>query len=233
MTDRKKSERGAPFPGARYNYLRRSAPAVCGYYLFRQFALIVLWPYFLLLNGARIRGRRNVRALRRTGLVAVCNHVNAMDSPLASEALGLRRTYYVTLSSNLRIPFVRLLVRGLGGVPLGENPAQLCRLFENMELALRAGKAVMVFPEGQLEPYSPGLRPFRRGAFVLAADTGVPVLPMRITYREPKGLLRRLRRRPFLTLNVLPPLRPDMTLPPRERSLALQRACREAMEACR
>jgi 1-acyl-sn-glycerol-3-phosphate acyltransferase len=64
----------------------------------------------------------------------------------------------------------------------------------------------------------------------MAAEAGVPVLPMRVTYREPKGLWKRLRRRPFLTLNVLPPIWPDRTLAPRAQSLALMAACREAME---
>jgi len=219
-------------PGPDYDYLRRSPLLTLWSTVFRALVLAILWPYFLLVHGLRIRGLSQVRRLRGRGFVAVCNHVHTMDSPIASEAIGLRRTYYVTLTSNLRIPVARFLVRGLGGVPLGESPAQLERLARCMEQALRGGKVVMVYPEGELVSYCRELRPFRRGAFRLAAAVGAPVLPMVVTYRQPKGLLRLLRRRPFLTLNVLPPLCPDAALAPRERSFALQDACREAMARC-
>jgi len=224
--------KAAVFPGEDYDYLRRGPLLTAGCRLFRLFVLTILWPYFLFVNGVRIRGLRNARALRKTGYVAVCNHVNKMDSPLASEAIGLRRSYYVTLTENLRLPVAGPLVRALGGVPLGSSPAQLGRLMENMHEVLLAGRVVMVFPEGELIPYCRELRTFHRGGFVMAAEAHVPVLPMRITYREPKGLWRHLRKKPFLTLNVLPPLRPDESLAPRAQSLALMQASREAMEQC-
>lgn len=40
-------------------------------------------------------------------------------------------------------------------------------------------RSLMLFPEGAIFP-APGLRPFRMGAFVAAAQAGVPVLPMGI-----------------------------------------------------
>ena len=228
--DAASSSRAAGFPGEDYDYLRLGFLVTVGSCLFRCFVLTVLWLYFFFVNGVRVHGFRNARRLRKTGYVAICNHVNKMDSPLASEAIGLRRSYYVTLTENLQLPVAGPLVRALGGVPLGSSPAQLGRLMENMHEALRAGKVVMVFPEGNLVPYCRELQPFRRGGFLMAAEAGVPVLPMRVTYREPKGLWKRLRRRPFLTLNVLPPIWPDRTLAPRAQSLALMAACREAME---
>jgi 1-acyl-sn-glycerol-3-phosphate acyltransferase len=219
-------------PRPDYDYLRRSFLLTVWTAVLRALVLAILWPYFLVFHGIRLRGLANVRALRGKGYVAVCNHVHTMDSPLASEAIGLRRTYYVTLTSNLRIPVIHYIVRGLGGVPLGQTPAQLERLARSMEEALRRNKVVMVYPEGELESYCRGLRPFRRGAFRLAAAANSPILPMVVTYRAPAGLWKYLRKKPFLTLNVLPPLQPDETLAPRERSFALMSECRAVMEKC-
>lgn len=44
---------------------------------------------------------------------------------------------------------------------------------------VRAGQSIVIFPEGHLAR-APGLRPFHMGAFVVAAQAGVPVVPAAI-----------------------------------------------------
>jgi 1-acyl-sn-glycerol-3-phosphate acyltransferase len=46
--------------------------------------------------------------------------------------------------------------------------------------AVRQGRSMLFFPEGTFGR-APGLRPFRMGAFVVAAQTGVPLVPMGIS----------------------------------------------------
>lgn len=48
-----------------------------------------------------------------------------------------------------------------------------------LEVALRAGRVLVFFPEGTFTRVS-GLQPFRMGAFVVAANTGIPVVPVAI-----------------------------------------------------
>lgn len=48
-----------------------------------------------------------------------------------------------------------------------------------LEGAPRAGRALVLFPEGTFTP-SPGVMPFRMGAFVVAVNAGVPVVPVGI-----------------------------------------------------
>ncbi len=50
-----------------------------------------------------------------------------------------------------------------------------------------AGRSLVIFPEGRLAR-APGLRPFHMGAFVVAAQTGVPVVPVAI--RGTRTILR-------------------------------------------
>lgn len=214
-----------------YDYRRKGPLSTAWFYIIHTFVISILYPSFLIVNGLRIHGRKNMRALRGRGAVTVCNHFHVLDSPMVSCGIGLRRTYYVTLASNFCIPVIRHLVRWLGGVPLGQSPAQIKRMFSEMETALREGKIVQMYPEGVLIPYSDGLRAFRRGTFLMAAEAGVPVLPMVFTYRAPRGILRRLRRRPFLTLEILPAIFPDESLPMHRRSQRLLDDCRAAMLA--
>ncbi|ETZ99771.1 acyltransferase family protein [Mycobacterium kansasii 824] len=42
-----------------------------------------------------------------------------------------------------------------------------------------SGQSLVIFPEGRLAR-APGLRPFHIGAFVVAAEAGVPALPVAI-----------------------------------------------------
>jgi 1-acyl-sn-glycerol-3-phosphate acyltransferase len=77
---------------------------------------------------------------------------------------------------------------------------------EDLARALEAGESLVIFPEGTLGP-EPGLRPFHMGAFVLAARSGVELLPLAI--RGTRTVLRdgqwRLRRG-AIQVECCPPL---------------------------
>jgi 1-acyl-sn-glycerol-3-phosphate acyltransferase len=51
----------------------------------------------------------------------------------------------------------------------------------------KEGEALGIFPEGTFSR-TPGLRPFRMGAFVIAAEAGVPVVPA--AFRGSRSVLR-------------------------------------------
>ena len=53
---------------------------------------------------------------------------------------------------------------------------------------IKSGTSVVIFPEGTRSE-SNELLPFKRGAFMLAAKSGVPVVPVAIT--GTKGILKR------------------------------------------
>ncbi len=67
-----------------------------------------------------------------------------------------------------RVAELRSLLRTPSGLPL---------FFSEMELFLAKGRIVHFFPEGELKPYDTSLRDFKRGAFHLAAQARVPVVP--------------------------------------------------------
>jgi 1-acyl-sn-glycerol-3-phosphate acyltransferase len=93
--------------------------------------------------------------------------------------------------------------------------------------AVRAGGVVAFFPEGTRSTAS-GLEPFRMGAFVVAADTGVPVVPLAI--RGTRRLLpadRTLPRHSDVHIVIAEPLRADE--PGWHGAAELQRAAHEAI----
>jgi 1-acyl-sn-glycerol-3-phosphate acyltransferase len=75
--------------------------------------------------------------------------------------------------------------------------------------ALHEGTSVMIFPEGTFG-YAVGLRPFKLGAFKMAAEAGVPVCPIsmkgtRLILRDDSRLLSWGR----ITVTICEPVMPD------------------------
>ncbi len=215
-----------------YDYRRRAFWKRAATALVRTFAFVVLQIYLRVVFGFRVSGRQNLKALGKEGAATVCNHVHMLDCAMIDMTLFPRRTHYITLESNFRIPFVRHLIRLLGGVPLPESPACMAELFREMGRAADGGALVHIYPEGVLIPYCETLRPFKSGAFRFVARKRLPVLPMVLTQRRPRGVFRLYKRKPCWTLHILPPQYPDAALADRPAAAALEQGCRAAMENC-
>ena len=92
---------------------------------------------------------------------------------------------------------------------------------------VRAGESLVIFPEGRLAR-APGLRPFHMGAFVVAAQVGVPVVPVAI--RGTREILRpehRFPRHGAVNIIIGEPIAPTLT--DWSAAVALQRKARTAV----
>jgi 1-acyl-sn-glycerol-3-phosphate acyltransferase len=92
---------------------------------------------------------------------------------------------------------------------------------------VRGGQSLVMFPEGHLAR-APGLRPFHMGAFVVAAQAGVPAVPIGI--RGTRAMLRpehRFPRRGAVDIAIGQPLQPGGT--DWVAAVGLQRAVRDSV----
>jgi 1-acyl-sn-glycerol-3-phosphate acyltransferase len=112
----------------------------------------------------------------------------------------------------------------LGGVAVPPTLSGLALFFSEMELFLAKGRIVHFFPEGELKPYYTGLRDFKQGAFHLAAQARVPVVPLSIRFTPPTGLRRMLSRKPTMVLVIGEPLVPATTDPRTDRRIRMELA---------
>lgn len=198
-----------------------------------RLGVLTALPLLLVFNraayGMRIRGLRNIRWLRG-GFVTVCNHVHPMDSSMVALSLYPRRVYFPTLEDNVRQRVTGVLVRALGGIPIPRSVGGLARFFVSMECILARGQCVHFFPEGDLEPYCRELRPFKSGAFYLALRQRKPIVPMVVTYRKPRGLMKLWRKKPMMTLTVGKPVYSIASEPSAAAEEELKQAVWQAME---
>lgn len=215
-----------------YDYVRDRFDQRFGTFLLRTFAILVLEIYNRATFGYSIKGRENLKALQ-SGAVTICNHIHPMDCTMINMPLYEKRLYYLTLESNFRIPLVRHIIRAFDAVPCPSRAHCMNEMFCAMRKAVEEGSFVQIYPEGSLIPYCKKLRKFKNGAFRMAVEADAPILPMVITQTPPSGLYGLYKKKPCLTLNILPPVYPDVTIQSQtERIETLKRQCFDAMNMC-
>ncbi|MFH8365455.1 lysophospholipid acyltransferase family protein [Streptomyces sp. NPDC018031] len=114
-----------------------------------------------------------------TGTLVVANHISWLD------VIALLAVEPVTMLAKNQVgdwPLVGPLVKRAGTMfidrdSLRELPGTVARIADR----LRAGRSVMVFPQGVTWCYGTG-GPFRRAAFQAALDAGAPVRPVTLDY---------------------------------------------------
>jgi 1-acyl-sn-glycerol-3-phosphate acyltransferase len=140
--------------------------------LFRPSFHAVCRAYF----GLTLHGVEHIPA---TGPVVIApNHQTFADPPLVT--IPVRRpVYYMAWSRLFSIPGFGWFIRRLRAFPVDVD-ARDSRATREVIRILKAGEAVMIFPEGE-RSRDGRLAPFKYGAFRLAASLDVPVLPVTIT----------------------------------------------------
>lgn len=138
--------------------------------------------------------------------VLVTNHASYLDAVVLVAALP-GDVSFVAKRELADFAILRILLERLGTEFVERFDTQ--RSVEDTAQVLKAvrqGRAVVFFPEGTFGR-EPGLRPFRMGAFIVAAQAGVPVVPLAL--RGTRSILRAkqwLPRRGTLRLTIGEPL---------------------------
>jgi 1-acyl-sn-glycerol-3-phosphate acyltransferase len=141
-----------------------------------------------------ITGADNVP--RSGGAVMVINHVGYLDFTFAGLAAqpSKRLVRFMAKESVFRHPVSGPLMRGMHHIPV--DRAAGAQSYRAAVSALRAGEIVGVFPEATISR-SFELKAMKSGAARMAAEAGVPLLPVVIWGSQrvmTKGLPRNLRR---------------------------------------
>ena len=132
---------------------------------------------------------KNSTALPKNGRVIVApTHRSNLDVPLIS-ATCRRKLFFLAKGSLFVTKFWAWALPGMGGIPL-DRSSRADKSALNASLnALRQGKALTVFPEGERKS-GPTIFPILDGAVWLAAKAEAPILPVAIGGSEkamPKG----------------------------------------------
>ncbi len=125
----------------------------------------------------RVRGRENID--RRTSYVFVANHQGAYD--IFAIYGYLRHNFRWMMKKSLeKIPFVGFSCKISGHIFVDNStPSATAHTMAAAEKQLSGGMSVVVFPEGS-RSRDGKMHGFRRGAFKLATEFSLPVVPITI-----------------------------------------------------
>ncbi len=124
-----------------------------------------------------VKGRENLKAGQ--SYIVASNHQSAFDIWLIYGWLG--RPFSWVMKKELRkVPLVGLACESIGHIFIDRrNPVEAKKSMENAKKILQNGQCVVIFPEGT-RTKTGKIGAFKRGAFNMASDLQLPVVPVSI-----------------------------------------------------
>ncbi len=154
------------------------------FYYARWWGRFVIWG-----GGLRPEIRHRVEYEPGSRFIVMSNHQGMYDIPALLGTMPFQ-TRFMAKSSLFRIPFFGWAMQLGGFVPVDRGDNRRARqAFGSAVGTLGEGISVLVFPEETRSPDG-RLLAFRRGGFLLALKSGLPILPVGISgthEARPKG----------------------------------------------
>lgn len=168
-----------------------------GYRLVRGMIRVLVWVFY---HRVAVIGRERIPL--RGPLIVAANHHNAGVDAMLIVATFPRPIMVLAKAPLFRHPLVGPFLKVMGAVPVnrrleaGDDPRKNEAMFAAAIGALRAGGALLIFPEGRSQP-RPTLLDLRTGAarILLGAERksdgrcGVTLLPVGLVFHDP-GVFR-------------------------------------------
>lgn len=176
----------------------------------------------LLLIRVKVEGRENID--RKTSYVFVANHQGAFDIFLIYGYLG-RNFKWLMKKSLRKIPFVGKACEDAGHIFVDRSgPKKILSTIRQAEKILTGGTSVVVFPEGA-RTFTGHMGYFKKGAFQLAEELQLPVVPMTIngSFRILPRTGKLIHRHP-MTLTIHKPILPKGNNSPEDLKEIMQEA---------
>jgi len=109
--------------------------------------------------------------------IIAANHPSSSD-PFFVAAMLRHQSYILIKDLLFQVPVLGEYLRRSGHIPVEPGKGQ--QALDTALEYLRAGRTVMIFPEGRLSPLEGGFRKAHSGVARLALESGAPVIPVGI-----------------------------------------------------
>ena len=169
----------------------------------------------LVIDG--VTGEEYLSALKK-GAIVTCNHFSAFDNYIVfhciRKALPRKYLYKIIREGNYtNFPgLYGFLFRHCNTLPLSRNRRTMMNFMSAVNVLLKQGESILIYPEQGMWWNYKKPRPFKVGGFKMAYRAGVPVLPTFITMTDDTRLDGDGYPIQRHTLHSMPPIYPDTTL---------------------
>ncbi|MDR0324237.1 MAG: 1-acyl-sn-glycerol-3-phosphate acyltransferase [Treponema sp.] len=179
--------------------------SAAGFYLTIPIAFLINFMQFF----TSYKNRYRIYGVKKA--ITVSNHTTFLD-PVKISALVLPHLIFQTmLEATVEFPFLGTYTRILGGVPIPRGINGYRKILDICERAFKYRRFLHFYPEGECFLYNQTIQSFKPGAFLIAAELDIPVVPLVTVFKE--GLFKPWsffgRSAPIETLVVLEPVFPS------------------------
>ena len=123
----------------------------------------------------------------KNGVLIASNHVTFFDPIAMYCAFWYRRVHFLATKDLYKNKLFGWMLKSVGCIQVDKDNFSMASLHETVD-RLKAGKAIMIFPEGTVNDQQEDLS-FKSGSVLMAKLGGVPILPVHIV-KPPKKLSR-------------------------------------------
>ncbi|MGN1052591.1 MAG: lysophospholipid acyltransferase family protein, partial [Candidatus Scatosoma sp.] len=178
--------------------------------------------------GWRVKNRKALKSVgKKSAYFIYGNHTNAAADPFVPALItGGKRAYVIVHPANVSLPVAGRLISALGALPLPDDRQATKNFLVAVDLRVKQGAAIAVYPEAHIWPYYTKIRPFKDTSFRYPVQYGAPVFTFTNTYVK-----RKFFKTPRLVTYVDGPFYPDKALPVKEAKALLREAAYGAMTA--
>ncbi len=151
------------------------------YIFLKSLAAIIFYPLYRL----KIIGKENLPKDR--GYIIAPNHVFALDPVFTILGVPTFKKVFVLGKVELfKLSFLNWLFNSVGAVAISRGSGDM-KVLEKIIDKVKSGNPALIFPEGTRSKTGELLK-FKSGAFVIAAQAGVDMVPCHIIYKKGKIL---------------------------------------------
>lgn len=187
-----------------YEYIQRKLYKRVISSILYAIAFVFSSVYCRLFLHVRFVGTKKIRD-EKGGFFLYGNHTQPIGD-VFNPALACfpKRIYTVVSPANLHLPVIGKLIRPLGALPLPNSLTGMKNFNRAVEIRIKDGHPVVIYPEAHLWDYYTDIRPFREAAFTYATRIGAPVYCFTSTYQK-----RKIGKKPRITIYIDGPFSSD------------------------
>lgn len=166
-----------------------------------------------------VKGLENFLAIKDKGAIITSNHFSPLENYAVWRTIkphiNGKRLYRVIKEGNYTNPPApfKLIMRHCDTLPLSRNRETMKNFLKAVDILLRRGEKILVYPEQAMWWNYRKPRPMQDGAFSLALKNKAPVVPIFITMEDSDVMDGDGFPVQEYTLNILPAIYPDTSLP--------------------
>ena len=196
------------------------------YKITRAVCKTILYVFRPLVNGLafhlKIKGRKNLKGIKSA--ITISNHVHYLDILMNMQAINKKNFYVIAANHNMKRGPIGYIFKACGVLPLSTSVDASINLNKAIKKILDNNGFIHMYAESALWFRYERSRPLKIGAFKIASENNVPVIPIVILFRE-KSKFEFFRHKKTITIQIGPAIYPNTTLSVRENAEKMKNEC--------